>query len=206
MFGAGFSEGSASQPLSSTGSILRLDTGAGDETSSITTEGLSPSVMRQFEDSDDEDDDEEYFAMTPEDTSDCELQETQAATAAEPPRPSSTGTAASDALGSWTDVVDPMETSSAEPDEFVPQRRSLRPQLSQPSTPKVKGMQMEEEVASKTTDSDTTVPSMDHSAACTSVPASQSKTQVVIGDVAYATYRAVLYYVGPFNASTYLAC
>lgn len=175
--------------------------------SSSATGGLSLSLMRQFEDSDDEedDDDDDNSSMTLDDNLDSGMTQVPSMSQempAEGTRPPSTETAMSDPLGSWTTVVSTND-ESADPDEYAGRQRNVRAKFSHPSTPRARDMDIEQEdgvnkptnVESQPVHSAQSHAYPDIASGASPTPISSRKMQIVIRDVAYATYRAVLYYV-----------
>lgn len=206
MFDSGFSEGSesAEQPSLNFGTKTSFDTDIDEPTP--TAEGLVLSLMRQFEDSDDEEDDDDDGSVALEDKDEpgrmCTMEGSEENASSEGIRPpSSAETTTSDVLGlSWTNVGGIGEGDMADPDyDRFQHQRNVRAKLSHPSTPRGRDMEIEQDDpinASGLRSHDITE---SRSTATLSDPEASTsgsrKMQVVVRDVAYATYRAVLYYV-----------
>lgn len=209
VFGSGFSEGSTDQISPDPGSASRLDTDMADDMNFNAPEGLSLPLVRQYEDSDDEDDDYEdedpNEIMILDEGSRSGMRQIPSMsvdispTVIEGTRPPSTETASSEVMSSWTTVMSTTD-DPADPEDDVRLQRNVRAKFSHPSTPRARDLEMEpEDVQSRPSNPRSQSNHSVQIAAATSdvlpPPTSSRKVQVVVRDVAYATYRAVLYYV-----------
>ncbi|KZT64613.1 hypothetical protein DAEQUDRAFT_732388 [Daedalea quercina L-15889] len=166
MFNSGFAEASFSALSGNTVSGESVE--ASDFSSVLQRTG---SVMRQFDDSDDEDDDEDDMVV------DTDNDNTRANSPAPRPTVERPVSVASDVLNSWISdgsEYGQMQEAGDASDEAA---RNVRPKLSHPSTPRTAPL------------------SLDHHTPPSPTVSGPAKTQVVIRDAAYATYRAVLYYI-----------
>lgn len=170
MFGSGFAE--TSDSAANVGADPQSDV---DDAASDAASYSSFKWTRHFEDSDDEDD--EMLTCSPED-----LLETN----------SSSQTAQSSAVPTSGDSVVSLPSllkDTTEKDSGTvgsdtdTESRNVRPKLSHPSSPRSTGVGFEPQE-----------PEWQHIAKSDPVPG-PSKTRVVVKDVAYTTYRAVLYYL-----------
>ncbi|KIK94340.1 hypothetical protein PAXRUDRAFT_828092 [Paxillus rubicundulus Ve08.2h10] len=173
MFSSGFAEASADH----TTSHLQPDTDEGDAASDSTC------LFRQFEDSDDEEDDL-MQSITDEPSFDDSLE-------FDPPEASSPPTTGSTSQVEGSTVEHLGRTENGESNEGpaivleAEEHRNVRPKHSHPSSPKTKDVSL-------MTDPDQSRLSV---LPMRPIPPGPKKMRVVIGDVAYATYIAVLYYI-----------
>ncbi|KIJ62629.1 hypothetical protein HYDPIDRAFT_182673 [Hydnomerulius pinastri MD-312] len=173
MFSSGFAEASADHSIGTS----QPENDDGDAASDSTY------LFRQFDDSDDEEDDlppdltdEPSFDGT------IELEIPAAATSA------TSGSATREEPGVAESSGETLKTEGNGTPEIIVEgenQRNVRPKLSHPSSPRSKDVSLMTEPDW----SRLTVP-----VSKTAVPGPK-KMRVVIGDVAYATYRAVLYYI-----------
>ncbi|KAF9221575.1 hypothetical protein BS17DRAFT_784982 [Gyrodon lividus] len=173
MFSSGFAEASADHTMSH----LPPDIDEGDAASDCTC------LFRQFEDSDDEEDD-----LMPDITDEPSFDgtvEPEPSETSGPPTPGS----ASRVEGITVEHLGRTENAESNEGSMTAaqgeEHRNVRPKLSHPSSPRSKD-------ASSMTDPDWGHPPVPPAKPTVPGP---TKMRVVIGDVAYATYRAVLYYI-----------
>ncbi|TFY58336.1 hypothetical protein EVJ58_g6485 [Rhodofomes roseus] len=185
VFKSGFAEASFS--------TLSTDTSHGGSIDANETTEVSQGsglTMRQFEDSDDEDEDEDDMMV---DTDSDLAPANSSVPASVEARPASRSVEdnSSDTLSSWQSDIgeygqpqlydQPRQGEDPNTEEL----RNVRPKLSHPSTPRSVSSMLEQDAR----DSAPIPPA-----------AGPAKTHVVIRDAAYATYRAVLYYVRKPNS------
>lgn len=205
MFHAGFAE-TAGQDVLDWNDMAGIDADMEDEAGSSTTDAFSSSLVRQFEDSDDEDDDEDDdMTMVLDSNPDFILKQAQSrtqgtaaiSTEQKHMQPVS-GSESSDTLESCTTVPD-ISIGPADTDERAQYQCNVCAKLSHPSTPRTREIDLgqdhtERSVSHEVQASDLTQGSINASRNLSTLPGPK-KMHVVVRDVAYATYRAVLYYV-----------
>ncbi|KAI0916772.1 hypothetical protein AcW2_007078 [Taiwanofungus camphoratus] len=180
MFNTGWAETSSGQPSMDLDSGRSLDTNISDDTSEV------HSLARQFEDSDDEDDDDDMLIDTDTDVNRDHPRDTIPSEDTHPVIESGP----LDALGSWTSVIEeegPLQ-NLADPNDSI--HRNVRPKLSHPSTPRSRESPLDQQEPD-----DRCVSSAPSEAAANQQLDGPKRVHVVVRDVAYATYRAVLYYI-----------
>lgn len=181
VFNTGWAETSSGQPSMDLDSGRSLDTNISDDTSEV------HSLARQFEDSDDEDDDDDDMLIdTDTDVNRDHPRDTIPSEDTHPVIESGP----LDALGSWTSVIEeegPLQ-NLADPNDSI--HRNVRPKLSHPSTPRSRESPLDQQEPD-----DRCVSSAPSEAAANQQLDGPKRVHVVVRDVAYATYRAVLYYV-----------
>ncbi|EGN98449.1 hypothetical protein SERLA73DRAFT_109945 [Serpula lacrymans var. lacrymans S7.3] len=183
MFNSGFAESSTDS----------LTLAVASQASPDIDEGCSDStyLVHQFEDSDDEDEDDDILS---DDRDETESDNNVEIHSLREKRSSSSVTA--------LDVLNPLGQST---EDCSPERydsRNVRAKLSHPSTPRGRGLALEKD------DIDLKSAAEPFEANVTSTP---KKLRVVVKDVAYRTYKAVLYYIytdiivfAPLSSSFYL--
>jgi hypothetical protein len=172
MFGSGFAETSDST------AAVRADTQSDvDDTVSDTASFTSFKWTRHFEDSDDEDD--EMLVDGPDDP----IFETDSSSQTAQP---SGGPISEDSVASLPSLFkDTIEKDSATVgSDTETESRNVRPKLSHPSSPRNAGISF-----------DPQEPEWQRVAKSIPLVPGPNKTRVVVKDVAYTTYRAVLYYI-----------
>lgn len=176
VFGSGFAE--TSDSTAAVGADTQSDV---DDAASDTASFSSFKWTRHFEDSDDEDD--EMLADSPDDP----IFETDSSSQTAQP---SGGLTSEDSVASLPSLFkDTTEKDSATVgSDTEAESRNVRPKLSHPSSPRNTGIGFNSQE-----------PEWQHVAKSDPIPG-PNKTRVVVKDVAYTTYRAVLYYVSsPFT-------
>ncbi|KAH9925561.1 uncharacterized protein B0H18DRAFT_1008984 [Fomitopsis serialis] len=175
MFNSGFAEASFSSLSENTrhgGSDDAVDSGEESHGAGF--------AMRQFEDSDDEDDNEDAMVVDTDNDRTAANSTTFPAPAAG--RPVSVESIPSEMLGSWLSDTAEFGQPQQGKEPNAGEVRNVRPKLSHPSTPRSVPSSLERDIR-------------DSDLAPTPLAPGPTKTQVIIRDAAYATYRAVLYYI-----------
>lgn len=170
MFRSGFVEGMQTDSISSD-----LEHGLQDALATpATVDGRSDdenvNYVTRFEDSDDEDDDDDYMSEPQ-----IQLQFPDSPKRGRTSRPIS-----------WTSV-----DGAAANDQEESEGRNVKPKLSHPSSPR------DEQATTAETDEVVSMLKNDTSSVRGPLVLGPIKTKVVVKDVAYSTYRAVLNYVSP---------
>ncbi|GBE83235.1 hypothetical protein SCP_0502820 [Sparassis crispa] len=183
MFHSGFAEASSDGPAFDFESAS-LDSDPADDGADTS------SLTRQFEDSDDEDDDEVL------DNDQDQDHDIEVVNRDPPPDAAPEGvhenvqSNSSDVFESWQGIGDEHSSQQGTAESDEQPHRNVRAKLSHPSSPRTRELALEQQEVNVPP-----APNPPADANPSSTVPGPRKTRVVVRDVAYATYRAVLYYI-----------